>query len=224
MKFGVVIGDSIAEGHPAYHSRLHTISGNMDLSKCNEEGQISYYLEKLTGFEVYNNGIGSQTTEQIKQRWQRDALGMACSELNPAATLPGKPEFIVLCAGINDVWQGVPAAEIVNNLKYFINTANSLNISLIVYNIGPHLNMDEKKLACIKEVNSRLCGITDIKADTGIPGAGTAVFDFCSFANDPCNDGKPKQDLFCDEVHPNGAANLQISDIIYNSFEFLRHK
>lgn len=210
MKFGVIIGDSIAEGHPDFHGRLHTINNEVDLAKENEAGQISWYLEKYTGMKVFNNGIGSQTTEQIKQRWLRDALGASCSELEPASTLPGRPEFIVLCAGINDVWPGTPASEIINNLKYFINSAVSNNISIVVFTIGPQLTMDEKKLACIKEVNSWLMSLA------GSNGARTIVFDFFTLTNNPDNDGKPKPGVFCDEVHPTADTYSQIADIIYD--------
>lgn len=74
MFTGVIIGNSIAEGHPAAHGRLHIPGGGYDLSKPNEAGQISYYLEQLTGLKIYNHGIGGQRSDQIRDRWDRDAL------------------------------------------------------------------------------------------------------------------------------------------------------
>lgn len=216
MKFGVIIGDSIAEGHPDFHGRLHTINGEIDLSKGNEEGQISWYLERRSAIKVYNNGIGSQTTEHIKQRWLRDALGESCAEMEPASTLPGKPEFIVLCAGINDVWLGATAAEIISNLKYFIDSAASLNISVAVFTVGPQSTMDEEKLSCVKQVNNWLMSLADEKAGNSHAKARTVVFDFFGFANDPDNDGKPKPGIFCDEVHPTADTYSNIADMIYD--------
>lgn len=222
MNFGVIIGDSIAEGHPDFHGRLHTINGEVDLSKENEEGQISWYLERHTGIKVYNNGIGSQTTEHIKQRWLRDALGNFCSELEPASTLPGKPEFIVLCAGINDVWPGTPANEIINNLKYFISSAISNNVSIVVFTIGPQLTMDVKKLSCIKEVNSWIMSLEDGEAAIDLAGARIAVFDFFGLTNDPGNDGEPKPGVFCDEVHPTADTYSKIAEIINDKLRCLK--
>jgi lysophospholipase L1-like esterase len=41
------------------------------------------------------------------------------------------------------------------------------------------------------------------------------VLDFFGLTNDPGNEGKPKQGVFCDEVHPTADTYSQIADIIY---------
>ncbi len=46
-KYAIIIGDSISEGHPALHGRLHPFQGaswgiDVDLNHQNEPGQLAY--------------------------------------------------------------------------------------------------------------------------------------------------------------------------------------
>lgn len=205
---GVVIGDSIAEGHPATHGRLHADdSGRADLSLKNVPGQQSYYYEQETNCRVYNHGIGSQTAAQIRARWRRDVLAQADASLEPASTLPGKPAFVVLVCGINDVWAGRSADDITEDIAWMAESAVSNGIYPIVFNIGPDFDMDDGKLRVIKAVNARL--------EEKYGGSKKImIFDYYSFANDPGSDGFPKKGLFTDNVHPAAETVRQIAGIV----------
>jgi hypothetical protein len=195
MPFGVTIGDSIAEGHPNAHGRLHTSAGAVDLAMLNVVGQMSYHLEQFTRCKVYNHGIGGQTTAQVLARFNRDVLGQVDGALTPTSTLPRKASWMVLVCGINDVFGGVTAATIKTNLNTLITTALTNDVRPIVFNIGPHSSMDVAKLAVVKEVNAWL-------AMQAASNAAISVVDFYTYANDPANDGKPITGVFADGVHP----------------------
>lgn len=195
MPVGVVIGDSIAEGHPSTHGRLHTSTGTVDLNKANELGQQSFYYEQFAKIKVYNHGIGGERADQIRVRWNRDVLAQTDLALTPTSTLPKKPAFVVIVCGINDVWAGRTSADIQADIEWMIDSAVSNGIYPIVFTIGPHNLMDANKLVTVKEVNAWL--VSKSKSTPTMK-----LFDYYTYANDPNNDGKPKAGIFIDDVHP----------------------
>jgi lysophospholipase L1-like esterase len=207
MPIGVVIGDSIAEGHPNTHGRLHLSDGSVDLNKLNEVGQISLYLEQHARIAVYNHGIGSQTFENVRARWNRDVLAQEDLALIPITTLSKKPTFVLIVCGINDVWTGRTFEQLKTDAEWCIDSAISNNMYPIVFNIGPHALMTPERLAIIKQYNAWL-----VEKAQSTPKL--KVIDFYAFANDPANDGKPLAGLFFDDVHPTKDTYRKLSDKI----------
>ncbi|WP_214629987.1 SGNH/GDSL hydrolase family protein [Paenibacillus agaridevorans] len=194
MPIGVIIGDSISEGHPALHGRLD--APGYDPNLPNSPGQISYHIEQHTKLKIYNHGIGGQRFDQVRTRWGRDVLAETVGSLSPTNTLPKRPHFVIVVCGINDVFAGRTPAAIITDANYLIDNALENNIYPIVFTIGPHSSMDAPKLAVVKEYNAWLL-------DKASKTPNMAVFDFYAYANDPANDGKPRSGIFADAVHPN---------------------
>jgi lysophospholipase L1-like esterase len=189
MPTGVIIGDSIAEGNPYNDGRLHTADGSTDLTYPNQKGQISWYLENFTKMKVYNHGIGGQTVAQVRQRWERDVLGQTVTFL-PNTSMPYKASFVVVIAGINDIYQDRPVQDIKNDFDYIINSAIANNVFPIISNIPPETGITATRLQQLKEINTWLAQKTNI-----------ALIDLYSYFNDPNNDGNQKPG-YGDGVHP----------------------
>lgn len=203
----VVIGHSIAEGHPGTHGRLHDAKGQVDLAKPNEPGQISYHLELLTGWRVYNHGIGSQSTAMVRARWARDVLGEERPELVPPRTLPEPARAAVLIAGICDITLARTVTETHECFSFLIDSALQHNIRLVVANLGPHPNLVPEQKAAIRALNTWL--EARIKAAPGV-----RLFDFYGLTNDPEHDGYPKAGVFVQTCHPTPATYAQMAGII----------
>ncbi len=201
---GVIIGDSIAEGHPFSHGRLHNKESKVEFNKPNEEGQISYYFEKFLGIKVYNQGIGSQTSTDVLIRWNRDVLAKTDSSLVPSKTLNTKPCFAVIIVGINDVFKDVKSDVIIKNLNYMIGSCLENKILPIVLTVGPHRYMTKDKLKTVLSVNKWINNINN-KAK---------IIDYYKFTKNPLNDGSPKKNTYIDYVHPKPETIKKLMDEI----------
>lgn len=199
MSIGVVIGDSTAEGHPNTHGRLHQSDGSVNLNALNVPGQISYHIEQYTKLKTYNQGIGGQTTAQVRARWIRDVLAqtVAVGDGKPDDTLPKIPNFVIMSVGINDVYQNRSAADIETDLGWMIDSAISNNIFPIVCNILPDGtdNLNATQLSIQKSVNAWL-----IDKQKSTPQM--ALIDLYNYLNDPADDGHPLAGLTADNLHP----------------------
>ena len=142
LPYIVLIGDSIAEGHPTLHGRLHTgATPAYDLNYASQAGQTSWELSRLLGVPVVNQGIGSQTSTQVLARWNRDVLGQAVAVgdglPNTTLTLAGQLPFAVcLHVGINDLGS-LSDVTIKANLTAMAESCEANNIYLVVDTIGP---------------------------------------------------------------------------------------
>jgi lysophospholipase L1-like esterase len=153
-----IIGDSIAEGHPNAHGRLHTSAGTVDLTKENEVGQLSYALTEMLGINVINQGIGSGDTVYVWNRWNRDILGLPISDLgdgigsNP--TISKKPIAVFIHVGINDVARGYSTETITQNYIKMANSCKENNIYCIFNTIMPDSPMGTAQRNQVLEINA----------------------------------------------------------------------
>ncbi|NOH95294.1 phage tail protein [Vibrio sp. 99-70-13A1] len=212
LPFGVVIGDSIAEGHPELHGRLHNELGQVDLAHENESGQLSYEFGAITGLYWYNHGIGGQQTAQILARWKRDVLGL---DYDPGdgkgtRTLPGKPAFVVVNVGINNISYGHGIEGAKTDL---ISMAKSCceNGILAVFNTPPaYRTSDEVKQSQIQELRSWM--------QTELIRFGVWVFDAWDWSRLP-DLVQPNPRLIKDSVHPSKVGYKSMARAIVESTE-----
>ncbi len=85
-------------------------------------------LESYLGTEVINAGVGGDTTELGKKRFQKDVLDR-------------QPDITLICFGMNDQAQGaygalVPLKTYIANMEYFITTLQASGSRVIL--IAPH--------------------------------------------------------------------------------------
>lgn len=197
--FGVMVGDSIAEGHPAMHGRLHQsyVDPTFNDAIVNAYGTPAYALSQRTGMHWYNAGIGGQTTTEILARFNRDALGqtVAVGDGRPDSTLPAKPVWIWINAGINDVSALTSTS---------VTKANLLKMAVLAINAG--VNIGFNTIGPVDAHNSTQRGMQDDINEfilTVLPLYGCHTFDFHSWFVDPSDATKTNPRFSADGVHPN---------------------
>ena len=197
--FGVIIGDSIAEGHPALHGRLHQSYADPTFndSVLNAYGTPAYALSQRTGMHWYNAGIGGQTSTEILARFDRDALGqtVAVGDGRPNSTLPAKPVWIWINAGINDV-SALTATSVTktNLLKMAIKAINA-GVNIGFNTIGPVDAHNATQREMQDDINKFIM--------TVLPLYGCHTFDFHSWFVDPSDATKTNPRFSADGTHPN---------------------
>jgi len=190
----ILIGDSIAEGHPHLHSHLHKGS-------VNEPGQISYELGNLLGENIENAGIGGNTSTDLRKRWSRDIENK-------------KPTHIFIHVGINDVFK-IDTKETIENFDFFIHYAETNNIKLYFSNIGPHLDHTPETIKNATFLNNSLLDYEKIYSHV-------IIIDYLSWATDGTNNFKHLKDgMFADYTHPNKNGYKSYSEFIYKSIKAL---
>lgn len=194
--FGVVIGDSIAEGHPGRHGRLHPDANNYDPNYPNLDGQPSYELGRHTNMYWYNHGIGSQSSGQVWDRWPRDVLAEIYDpgDGRGDSTLPRKPYAVVINIGINDIFLGVPLGVLKINMIKMVLSARENGILVGFNTVGPHGAATEQQKAAIRAMRDWALKV--------IPRYGAYVFDFFSWFESTSTPDSANTDLAIDAVHP----------------------
>ena len=197
--FGVMVGDSIAEGHPALHGRLHQsyVDPTFNDAIVNAYGTPAYALSQRTGMHWYNAGIGGQTTTEILARFTRDALGqtVAVGDGRPNTTLPAKPVWIWVNAGINDVSALTSAATTKANLLKMAVLALNAGVNIGFNTIGPVDAHNSTQRDMQDDINEFIL--------TVLPLYGCHTFDFHSWFVDPADATKTNPRFSADGVHPN---------------------
>lgn len=211
--FGVVIGDSQAEGHPALHGRLHPNGvATYTATYPDSVGQLSYHLRELTGMRWYNHGIGGQSTRDLRLRFFRDAIGITgnTADGRGTSTLPGTPFVCVVIIGINDVYAGVPVSETLENLKFFANTLNQFGIKGVFLNLPGDAIINNTIASQIEQINKAL-------ADGILDKYNAVVVDYLSWWRDPtyATLNKPNTALIVDDIHPSKAGYDSLATYIF---------
>lgn len=210
LPYGVVIGDSIAKGATGLDSRLddsRQIPNNQYRPEItNKPGQIAYELTRHTNVPFINQGIGGETTSDVKLRWNRDVLNIAGytgpgTITHPTLEFDGALPFVVyLHAGTNDLAAGATSATVVNNIKYFAQSCEDNGILLIVATIGPSsVGVSTTRETRATEVNDYIRG--DLRSDY----TGVYIADYEYWATTGIKDQKLIRNdyhKFADAVHP----------------------
>ncbi|CAJ50250.1 SGNH/GDSL hydrolase family protein [Bordetella avium] len=158
--YAVVTGDSIAEGEIQRKGRLN-VQGRFVPDYPSQPGQLSYDLAQYSGVFHYNQGIGGQTSTQLRARWPRDVLAQTHDPADGrgARTLPEgtQPALVYLHVGINDIAAaGLPLQEMQNNFVYFADTTAQRGIPLVIDNIGAYLGMTDSMIEQTRAFNTWL--------------------------------------------------------------------
>ncbi|HHT27129.1 MAG TPA: capsular biosynthesis protein [Firmicutes bacterium] len=217
-RFGVVIGDSIAEGHPALHGVLHPGPATYDPNYPNQPGQLSYELADLSGIRWYNHGIGSQTTEHVRGRWLRDVLAL---EHDPgdgrgSRTLTSLPDMVVVSVGVNDVSLQIPALTTQTNITYMADTLSALGIPVVFFTLPPSDRFSPEQIQAVRDMNAWM--------SSNLPGPNVAVVDLYSWFEDPANPGKVNSQLAADYIHPSKEGYRQLAQMAWDALQSLGAK
>lgn len=207
--FGVVIGDSIAEGHPALHGALHPGRAAYDPTYASQPGQLSYELGVLSGYHWYNNGIGSQSTEHIRARWNRDALGRQDDPQDGRGnrTLPGTPYAVVVAAGVNDISLKVPAEATRANLRFMADSLNSAGAYVVFLTLPPSNRATSEQIQMVQDMNTWMF--------QNLPSERVGVVDLYAWFEDPQNPGKVNSALAADYIHPSKDGYKELASLAW---------
>lgn len=211
-RFGVIIGDSIAAGNNSLGSRLQHDGQNVyDPSYPNQAGQLSYCFEQYFKMPCFNHGIGGQTTNDIWLRWKRDALGEIYDPEDGRGnkTLPGKPHYIYIHVGINDVYRNVDPNITKANFISMAESCKNNGIKVYFSNIPPGDILSNAQILDIKSMNNWM-GQT-------LTTYGAIVIDEYFWAEDPINPGMVKSEFYSDGVHPTKDGYIELSRFIYSN-------
>lgn len=134
----VAMGDSTTAGTPGWQSRLEAPpEGEGDPSS-----QYAYWLmEWEPRWRVINQGVNGERSDQIQARFERDVVAY-------------RPAAVVIIAGVNDVYQGRPAADVIDQLSLMYEQARVAGIQVVAGTIIPYNTATPDQNARMREINT----------------------------------------------------------------------
>jgi lysophospholipase L1-like esterase len=190
----VAMGDSTTAGTPAFKSpRESPPKGSGD-----ETSQYAYWLTKAhPGWEIVNQGINAQRSDQIAARFEADVLAQ-------------KPAVVVIVAGVNDVYQGRPAQHVKDQLAAMYRRAHDAGIRVVAGTIIPYNTATPDQNARMKDINDwiRAQG----RADPGVVFVDTR-------AAVAAADNSDKLASSPDNLHPDATGYWKMADAIAPAIE-----
>jgi lysophospholipase L1-like esterase len=133
----VAMGDSTTAGTPAFLSAAEAPPAG----RGDETSQYAYWLmQSRPDWEVLNRGVNGERSDQIRARFERDVI-----ETGPAV--------VVLIAGVNDVYQGRPAAHVIAQLRWMFDRAGQAGIRVVAGTIVPYNTATPDQNARMREIN-----------------------------------------------------------------------
>lgn len=133
----VALGDSTTAGTPGFLSPLEAPPAG----KGDPTSQYAWWLKNLhPEWDVLNRGINGQRTDEIAGRFTRDVLAAA-------------PHAVVIIAGVNDVYQGLPASHAIEHLRTMYARAHEADIAVVAGSILPFNTATSDQNLRMREVN-----------------------------------------------------------------------
>lgn len=134
----VAIGDSTTAGTPGWKSPVEAPPDGAG----DETSQYAYWLMKAhPEWTVLNRGVNGERSDQIRARFERDVI---------LAT----PAIVVIVAGVNDVYQGRPAAHVTAELRAMYDRAADAGIRVVAGTIIPYNTATPDQNARMHAVNA----------------------------------------------------------------------
>jgi lysophospholipase L1-like esterase len=133
----VAMGDSTTAGTPGWKSPVEAPPHGAG----DETSQYAYWLVKAhPDWDVLNRGVNGERSDQIAARFERDVI-------------QHQPRIAVIIAGVNDVYQGRPAAHVTGQLQAMYERAKKAGIQVIAGTIIPYNTATPEQNARMREVN-----------------------------------------------------------------------
>ena len=133
----VAMGDSTTAGTPGWQSRIEAPPGGAG----DETSQYAWWLMQAhPGWDVVNQGVNGERSDQILARFDRDVLEQ-------------RPDVVVIIAGVNDVYQGRPAAHVTEQLGAMYARARGAGIPVVAGTIIPYDTATVEQNARMREIN-----------------------------------------------------------------------
>jgi len=138
MKLRIVaLGDSTTAGTPGFLSPLEAPPNGQG----NPESQYAYWMMKAhTDWVVLNRGIDGQRSDEIRARFVRDVI-------------EPKPNYAIILAGVNDIFQQVPLEPIEKNLLFMYENSVSAKIKPVAATVLPYNTASDSETKATRELN-----------------------------------------------------------------------
>jgi lysophospholipase L1-like esterase len=134
----VAMGDSTTAGTPGFMSPLEAPPDG----RGDETSQSAYWLMKAhPEWEVLNRGVNGERSDQIRARFERDAVAAA-------------PKAVVIIAGVNDVYQGRSFEYVVEQLHAMYARAAQAGIRVVAGSIIPYNTATPEQNARMRRINA----------------------------------------------------------------------
>ncbi len=142
----VGLGDSTTAGTPGFASPLEAPpDGRGDV-----ESQYAYWMMKLhPEWLVLNRGINGQRSDEIRERLQRDVL----REM---------PDYAIILAGVNDLYQGRTLDSIEENLVAMHKRSIGSGIRTVAATVLPYNTMSQADYRLLVELNDWIRKVSHI--------------------------------------------------------------
>jgi lysophospholipase L1-like esterase len=134
----VGIGDSTTAGTPGFLSPIEAPPFGIG----NPESQYAYWMMKAhPDWIVLNRGINGQRTDEVLARFDRDVIQDA-------------PDYVIILAGVNDIYQGLPLDEIRPNLLAMYHKAVEKGIVSVAATVLPYNTATTFESKVIRDLNA----------------------------------------------------------------------
>ena len=132
------MGDSTTAGTPEWKSPVEAPpNGSGD-----ETSQYAWWLmQARPGWQVLNRGVNGERSDEIRARFERDVID-------------AQPEMVIIIAGVNDVYQGRPAAHVIEHLTWMYDRALQARIVFVAGTIIPYNTATSEQNARMREINA----------------------------------------------------------------------
>lgn len=190
----VAMGDSTTAGTPGWKSRIEAPPDG----EGDETSQYAYWLMQAhPEWTVVNQGVNGERSDQIRERFARDVLSL-------------DPLVVVIIAGVNDVYQGRPAAHVVEQLRAMYDESKAAGIAVVAGSIIPYNTATPDQNRRMHEINDWIR--TTAAGDPAIAfvdtrGAVAAPGDLDRLFESP------------DDLHPSPAGYRRMADAIRPTLE-----
>ena len=190
----VAMGDSTTAGTPAFRSPAEA----PPTGRGNETSQYAHWLmQSRPGWEVLNRGVNGERSDQIRARFERDVIAP-------------RPAVVVLIAGVNDVYQGRPAAHVIEQLRWMFDRARQAGIRVVAGTIVPYNTATPDQNARMRQINDWI----------RLQAASTAGLAFADTRGAVAAPGKPDTlSETADQLHPTPAGYRAMAEAIRPAIE-----
>lgn len=133
----VALGDSTTAGTPGFQSPLEAPPGG----RGDVRSQYAWWLmHARPDWQVLNRGVNGERSDEIAARVERDVLSAA-------------PDAVIVVAGVNDIYQGRPAADVIEQLRRIYDEALGRGIPVVAGTILPYDTATPEQNARMRQVN-----------------------------------------------------------------------
>lgn len=134
----VALGDSTTAGTPAFRSPIEAPPNGAG----DEHSQYAYWLmQEHPDWRVLNRGVNGERTDEIAARFDRDVLA-------------AHPRVVIILAGVNDVYQGLPAEHVTRELRAMYDRAIAAGIAVVAASIIPYNSATRGQNAEMHDINA----------------------------------------------------------------------